>query len=172
MRSGLGWLAAAALATTVAACGPREPDYEQTADEALEGAALDAVDANYDNDARTIHLTGTVQNETDRQRAGDVVAKAVGDGAQIANEVTVAGAHEETADDFDGSLENRLDEAVDAEADLKDRNVDFAVNNGVVTISGSVASATERDKVGELARSQPGVRDVINSLKIEPAPRR
>jgi len=37
-----------------------------------------------------------------------------------------------------------------------------------VTITGSVKSAAERDHVGDLARSQPGVKDVINSLEVKP----
>ena len=39
---------------------------------------------------------------------------------------------------------------------------------GVVTITGTVKSAAERDKVGDLARSQPGVKDVVNSLEVKP----
>ena len=105
MKLALGCLAAATLIATTA-CGPRTPDYEKTADTALETAALDKVDANYDNDAKTIHLTGTVDTENDRQRAADVVQKAVGDGAQVANEVTVANKDEgianDLADDFAG----------------------------------------------------------------------
>ena len=167
MKAGWVWLGAVALASTVA-CGPREPDYEQTADEALSGAALgDAVEADYDSDARTIHLTGTVNSETDRQRAADVVQKAVGDAAQVANEVTVAGAQEEIADDLDNELETRLDELVDADTALNEQDVNFDVNNGVVTITGTVATREQRDKIGDLARSQPGVKDVVNSLEMK-----
>lgn len=167
MKLALGCVAAAAMIAT-AACGPRTPDYEKTADNALSSAALDKVDADYDKDAKTIHLKGTVNTENERQRATDVVQKAVGGGAQIANEVTVANKDEKTADDFDGALETRLKELVDKEADLKGENIDFNVNNGVVTITGSVKSAAERDHVGDLARSQPGVKDVVNSLEAKP----
>ena len=167
MKLAVGCLAAAAIIAT-AACGPRNPDYEKTADNALSSAALDKVDADYDNDARTIHLTGTVNTENERQRAADVVQKAVGTGAQVANEVTVANKDEETANDFDGALETRLNELVDNEADLKDDSIDFDANNGVITITGSVASTAERDHVGDLARSQPGVKDVVNSLEVKP----
>lgn len=167
MKLAVGCLAAAIVIST-AACGPGNPDYEKTADEALSSAALDDVDANYNNDAKTIHLTGTVNTENERQRAADVVQKAVGNGAQIANEVTVASKDEEIANDFDGAIETRLDELVDNEADLKDDSITFDVNNGVITITGDVDSAAERDRVGELARSQPGVKDVVNSLEVKP----
>ena len=85
MKLALGCLAAATLIATTA-CGPRTPDYEKTADTALSSAALDKVDADYDKDAKTIHLKGTVDTENDRRRAADVVQKAVGGGAQVANE--------------------------------------------------------------------------------------
>ena len=167
MKLALGCFAAAAMIAT-AACGPRTPDYEKTADTALSGAALDKVDADYDNDAKTIHLTGTVNTENERQRAADVVQKAVGNGAQVANEVTVANKDEEIADDFDGALETRLDELVANEVDLKDDSIAFDANNGVITITGTVTSAAERDRVGDLARSQPGAKDVVNTLEVKP----
>jgi hyperosmotically inducible periplasmic protein len=167
MKLAVGCFATALMIAT-AACGPRTPDYEKTADEALSSAALDDVDANYDNDAKTVHLTGTVNTENERQRAGDVVQKAIGTGAQVANEVTVASKDEGIANDFDGAVETRLDELVDNEADLKDNSISFDVNNGVITITGDVNSAAERDRVGEIARSQPGVKDVVNSLEVKP----
>lgn len=167
MKLAVGCFAAALMIST-AACGPRTPDYEKTADDALSTAALDDVEANYDNDAKTIHLTGTVNTENERQRATDVVQKAVGTGAQVANEVTVANRDEDIANDFDGALETRLDELVDNEADLKDNSIGFDVNNGVITITGDVNSAAERDRVGDIARSQPGVKDVVNSLEVKP----
>ena len=167
MKLALGCLAAATLIATTA-CGPRTPDYEKTADTALSSAALDEVNADYDSDAKTIHLKGTVDTENDRQRAADVVQKAVGDGAQVANEVTVANKDEGIANDLDGGIETHLGNLVDQEADLKDDSIDFDSNNGVVTITGSVKSSAERDKVGDLARSQPGVKDVVNSLEVKP----
>jgi hyperosmotically inducible protein len=165
MKLTLSCLAAAALLAT-SACG--QTDYERTADNALSSAALDKVEADYDKDAKTIHLTGTVGTEDDRRRATDVVQKAVGDRALVANEVTVANEDKGIADDFDGGIEARLDNLVDQEADLADDSIDFDANNGVVTITGTVKSAAERDKVGELARSQPGVTDVVNSLEVKP----
>ena len=167
MKLAVGCFAATLMLAT-AACGPRNPDYEKTADDALSSAALEDVDANYDNDAKTIHLTGTVNTENERQRAADVVQKAVGTGAQVANEVTVANKDEDTADDLDGALENRLDELVDNEGNLKDNSITFDANNGVITITGDVNSAAERDRVGDIARSQPGVKDVVNSLEVKP----
>jgi hypothetical protein len=95
------------LAASIA-CSVGGPDVEEQANEALDGANLDAVDANYDASERVIHVTGTVATESDRQRAGDIVEQAVNNGARVANEVTVAGGNEEIADDLDGGIETRL----------------------------------------------------------------
>jgi osmotically-inducible protein OsmY len=167
MKLAVGCLGAALLIATTA-CGPATPDYEKTADDALSNAAIDRVDADWDNDARTVHLTGTVNSEGERQRAEDVVQKAVGTGAKVANEVTVANKDADIADDLDSGLQSRLGELVDNEADLKDDSIDFDANNGVITITGNVDTTSERDKVGDLARSQPGVKDVVNSLQVKP----
>src|SRR5262245_7452334 len=75
MKLALGCVAGVVLIATTA-CGPRTPDYEKTADNALSSAALEKVNADYDKDARTIHLKGTVDTENERQRAADVVQKA------------------------------------------------------------------------------------------------
>ena len=166
MKLAVGCLGTALLIATTA-CGPRNADYEKRADDALSNAALDKVNADYDNDAKTIHLKGTVNTEGDRQRAEDVVQKAVGNGAKVANEVTVANKDEGIADDLDNGLETRLGELVDRDANLKDDSIDFDANNGVITIAGSVDSRAERDKAGDLARSQPGVKDVVNSLEVK-----
>ncbi len=152
----------------VASCGRNEPDYEDVADRALDGAGLQAAEADYDADAKVIHVTGTVTSEADRQRAGDVVSAAVGSGAQVANEVTVQGGHEETANDFDDAIETRLNNVVQLDAALKESAITFDAAEGVVTITGRVPTVAMKDRVGTLAKAEAGVRDVVNSLEVGP----
>lgn len=47
-------------------------------------------------------------------------------------------------------------------------DIDVDVNDGVVTLRGSVESAVERDLAEELARGVDGVREVKNELRIDP----
>jgi osmotically-inducible protein OsmY len=148
------------------ACGVGGPDYEDQANKALDGANLDAVDADYDASERVVHVTGTVPSEVDRQRAGDIVEQAVNNGARVANEVTVAGGHEELADDLDGGIETRLENRVELDPTLKDHSISFDANNGVVTISGRVPTASDKERVETMARSEEGVRDVTNALEV------
>jgi osmotically-inducible protein OsmY len=156
----------AAGAITATSCGRNEPDFEDIADRALASAGLPAAEADYDSDAKVVHVTGTVASETDRQRAGDVVIAAVGTGAQVANEVTVEGGHAETANDFDNAIETRLNNVVELDARLNEQAITFDAVNGVVTITGRVPSAAMKDQVGTLAKNESGVRDVVNSLEV------
>jgi osmotically-inducible protein OsmY len=111
-------------------------------------------------------VTGTVSSEADRQRAADVVQKAVSNKAQVANEVTVEGGHEKVADDFDDAIETRLNNRVDLEGALKDQDIAFDAVNGVVTISGRVATAADKERVGQMTREESGVKQVVNSLEV------
>lgn len=148
------------------ACGPSRPDYEELANNALDQANLDDVTANYDGDADVVHVMGIVTSEADRQRAGDIVLQAVNHEAQVANEVTVAGGHEETANDLDTGIAVRLNNLVDLDATLKDHDISFDVNNGIVTATGRVPSVALKERVTQMIRNEAGVRDVVNSIEV------
>jgi osmotically-inducible protein OsmY len=157
------------LFITVTACGSNQPAYDEMANTGLERADLGEVNAVYDPGEGVVHLRGTVANESDRRRVDDVVRQAVGDGVEVANEVTVEGASAEMADDFDGSIRTRLKNEIEADEQLHERAIDFDVSNGVVTITGNVADDREKERASELARGAPGVRDVINVLEVHPS---
>jgi len=163
-------LLGAGLLVVSTSCGRSEPDYEEQANSALEGANLSEVEADYDESERVVHVVGTVPTEFDRQRAGDLVQQAINNGARVANEVTVAGGHEEIADDLDAGIETRLANLVDLDPVLKDRSISFDAANGVVTITGRVPTATEKERIEKMARGEPGVRDVANALEVSAAP--
>jgi uncharacterized protein YjbJ (UPF0337 family) len=48
------------------------------------------------------------------------------------------------------------------------RNVRLSASNGVVTVSGSVASAQERDRVVNILQNVSGVRQINNQLEVSP----
>ena len=53
--------------------------------------------------------------------------------------------------------------------DVKGRNIDVNTSNGVVTLTGSVATEAERRQAIALARSTDGVSEVKDTLKVDPA---
>ena len=71
---------------------------------------------------------------------------------------TGLGAGAEPADDA------ALESATDVDSDC----IDVEVNEGVVTLTGQLASGTEQQSVGAIVRAVPGVEEVRFSLVIAP----
>jgi osmotically-inducible protein OsmY len=165
----LSTMAAALLvAGTISACN-KAPDPGEQVRDALKTANIDDVNVNYDRDSKAIHLKGSVESAAVKQRAEQVATTAVGTTGNILNELTVEGTTgEKVADDLDGKIRTQLNDMVDADAVLKDRDVNFDVNNGAVEIKGSVASPAEKDQVGKMVRNVQGVKDMANGLEVRP----
>jgi osmotically-inducible protein OsmY len=166
-RTSLSLAFACAVALGAAACSST-PDPSESAEKALKEANITEVEVDWDKDSRIAHLKGTVASPADRDRAEEVATSAVGTTGRVLNEVTIKGLNEHTADDLDGRIRSTLDEMVDEDAVLKERDIDFEVANGVVTVKGEVRTAAEKAKVTQLVRSAPGVKDFANALEIEP----
>lgn len=159
-----------AVAVSAAACSNSNnaPNPTDRAETALEQANLKDVNVDWDKDARVAHLKGTVESTADRQRAEEVASAAVGTSGKVLNEVTIKDVTENTANDGDGKIRSDLKVMVNNDQVLRDRDINFDVNNGVVTVKGEVRTAAEKNKVTELVRSEPGVKDMANSLEIKP----
>ena len=165
----LSTMAAALLvAGTISACN-KAPDPGEQVKDALKAANIDDVNVNYDRDSKAIHLKGSVESAAVKDRAEQVASKAVGTSGNVLNEITVENTvAEKRADDMDGTIRTRLNDMVDADAILKDRDVNFDVHNGAVEIKGSVATAAEKTKVGEMVKGMSGVKDIANGLEVRP----
>jgi len=150
----------------------RGPDPKAQVSEQLKTANIRDVNVDYDRDAKVVHLKGAVDNAAERSQAEEIAQRAVGTSGRVANELTVKGATDRTADDHDGDIRRELKAKVDNDEALKDRDINFDVNNGVVTIKGDVATAAEKQKVGQMAQSTENVTEVVNSLDVKPANRK
>lgn len=163
-----GSVLALTCALGVAACD-RGPNPEEQVSKALKDAKLDDVKVDWDKEAHVAHLKGTVDQATDRQRAEDVAAAAVGTSGRVLNEVTIRDVNDSSADNLDGDIRSHLKEMVDNDQVLRDRDINFDVNNGVVTVKGEVRTAAEKTKVNDIVRAAPGVKDMANALEIKRA---
>lgn len=161
------WVSLLATIAAVTAGCSRAPDTEKNVRQALDQANMQIVRIEVDDDANIVHLQGTVDTMADRTRAQEVASAAVGTTGRVLNELTVKGLNEETADDLDDDIESTLNRTVDRDPVLKERDIDFEVANGMVTIKGEVASAEEKTRVEQLAKAAPGVKDVANGLEIK-----
>jgi hypothetical protein len=56
--------------------------------------------------------------------------------------------------------------ALNADAELKGANITVEVKEGVVTLSGALANASQKSKAEQLVRAVGGVKDVKNRLRV------
>jgi osmotically-inducible protein OsmY len=159
------FLIAVLAAASACASGPNPTD---NVTKALRAANLNEVTVDWDRGAHIAHLKGTVDRSADRQRAEEVASAAVGQDGRVLNEITIKGLNEKTAGNLDGQIKDQLKDMVKSDPILRDRDLSFEVNNGVVTVKGDVQTADEKTKVTELVRAAPGVKDMANAVEIKP----
>lgn len=68
-------------------------------------------------------------------------------------------------------VRRRIMQALHRNADLDARQINVAVSDDIVTLSGTVKSWSERDAADRAAGSAPGIRHVENQIIVEPAQR-
>jgi osmotically-inducible protein OsmY len=156
------------LALAAGACNKQAPDPSDRMKQALDQANIKDVNVDWDKDARVAHLKGSVDSSRERERAESVAETAVGTSGKVLNELTIKEVNDKTADDMDGRIRSSLKDMVDRDQVLRDRDIDFDVNNGVVTVKGEVRTTAEKTKVSDMVKAAPGVKDFANALEIKP----
>ena len=167
-RNQIPGVLALGVAVMLAAACNRAPDPKDRVERDLKQANIENVNVDYDHDARVVHLKGAVDSSVEKERAEEIAHQAVGTSGKVANELTVKNVDTRTADDMDGAIRKELNAKVDNDRALDGRDINFDVNNGVVTIKGEVRTAAEKDQVGQMARSTANVKEVVNSLELNP----
>jgi osmotically-inducible protein OsmY len=71
--------------------------------------------------------------------------------------------HESEADK---RIRQEVDAVIEQDPALKDRPIRFSVDNGDITVTGTVRTETERQKINELALHVAGVKSVANALRV------
>jgi len=170
--AGVSVLPAVLMSLVLAGACNRGPDPKDQVSDQLNKANIHDVNVDYDRNAKVVHLKGAVDSAAERSQAEQIAQRAVGTSGTVANELTVKGVNDRTADNHDGDIRSELKAKVDNDSVLKDRHINFDVNNGVVTIKGDVGTAAEKQKVEQMAQSTQNVKDVVNSLDIKPESRK
>jgi hyperosmotically inducible periplasmic protein len=160
-------LAVLLTASLGSACN-RGPDPTDQIERDLKSASMKDVNVDYDRNNKVVHLKGAVGDSAEKARAEAIAERAVGTTGRIANELTVKGVNDKTADDMDNPIRQELNAKVNNDRTLDDRHINFDVNNGVVTIKGEVRNEAEKARVTEMAKSTENVREVVNTLEINP----
>jgi osmotically-inducible protein OsmY len=154
------------FALAMACVGGR--NKQDDVEKALQQANLPKIAVKVDSDANVVHISGSVDSMSDRTRAEEIANSAVGTTGRVLNELTVDGLNTDTADDLDGDIQDILDRMVDEDATLRERDINFEVKNGAVTIKGEVRNADEKARVTRIVKAAPGVKDFANALEIHP----
>lgn len=166
-------LLVAALAFGTVACSSTQPVGEQIDDAVITSkieakmaadTQVSAFNVGVDTQDGVVRLSGTVKHPEARREAEEIARSTKGV-RRVVNEIEVG----------DRSMGDRLDDAgitakvkskLAADPEINPFNIDVDTKDGVVTLSGRVASGENKREAGELARSTKGVRDVRNMLKV------
>lgn len=115
-------------------------------------------------DQGRVLITGTVQNPDDRVEAVRL-AWQVGGVKQVINEIRVADSEGVQGMVKDGWISTRLRTAMTFDKEIHSINYSIDTVNGIVYLMGVSRSQEELDKVVALARTIPGVKQVISYTK-------
>jgi osmotically-inducible protein OsmY len=165
------WALALAFTLTIVggACTRDQAEFEnveEQVEESLEASGLRDVSASQDTDEGILTLSGEVASESDKARAEEIARSAAG-GQTVVNEIAVR-PEGTNAGEVQGALDDAIEENFRAKlAENRIEDVDFDANEGVLTITGEVNSAADRQRVEQLAASVPNVEQVVNRLEVE-----
>jgi hyperosmotically inducible protein len=172
LRRATSLLGIATLIGTMAACAQTDPGVTTAVKAKF---ALDDTVKAYKIDVDTkdgvVMLSGTVDTAEARTRAVELARTTKGV-SRVEDRLAVAPPPVATS----GLTEPLTDAAITAtvktalladplSAGLK---IDVDTAGGVVTMSGTVATAVEKTRAEEVAKASPGVNSVVNDLKVSP----
>ena len=164
----LSILFALLLLTLSCAGNLQSADVKLDVEKALSQSGFSNIKVSQDRDKGVVTLSGDVQTDAEKQRAGDV-AKSMSGSLVIANEIGVRPAgFESEAKHIDASLDTAIEKNFEAILIGKQvgEGIQFTAENGVLTLKGEVNSTSTRHEVELLAASVPNVKQVVNELQI------
>jgi hyperosmotically inducible periplasmic protein len=135
----------------------------------LDQAGLKAVSVTEDHDKGVVTLGGHVAADGDKSQA-ESIAKSMAGTQVVSNQIAVmplGAEHDAKAmnSDLDKGIEGNLDAALIQGGLHKD--VNYAVKNQVVTMTGQVDSQGKRTQAQDIVAAIPNVLQVVNELQIK-----
>lgn len=114
-----------------------------------------------------VQLTGQVDRYADKADAEKRIDK-MHEAASVRNEISVAGAGNVSDAELYQKLGKQLVYDRQGYSSYPFNSITLEVHNGVVTIGGVVVDPADKDSAMGLVKDTPGVRDVIDHLKVAP----
>jgi osmotically-inducible protein OsmY len=146
---------------------PQAPAVADNVRKSLEVAGLKNVSVTQDRDKGVITLGGHVATDAEKASA-DQIAQSLAAGQVVANQLAVlpandAGAAKTVNADLDKGIENNLDAALISAGYQK--GIHHSVKNGVVTLTGTVDTASQRAQLETLAKGVPNTLQVVDEIQ-------
>lgn len=163
---------AVVLVGTLAGCAgktTKSADVSGGIRTSLDQAGLKDVSVSQDHVKGVVTLGGHVTADAGKSQAQSIAASLAGDQV-VSNQIAVIppGAEHEAKkvnSDLDKGIEGNLDAAL-LQGQLH-KNVNYAVNNQVVTLTGEVDSQAKRGQAQDITASVPNVLQVVNELQVK-----
>jgi osmotically-inducible protein OsmY len=173
---GSRWIVAClslALLLWAAGCSSQKanaPSYKDAVQTAMNNDNFKDVKVDEDRDKGVITLSGKVTSEDDKTKA-EQDAKTAAPGLIIADQISVEPPGVESQakgieKDVDSAIKDNTKAAFIANH-LDDQHIGIAVKNGVITLTGSVATPDMRTDAEKIAASVPNTQQVVNELKVK-----
>jgi osmotically-inducible protein OsmY len=150
--------------TALAATGRYDQQIQQAVSAKMHDAKLQNVQSSVEDGIVT--LTGTVNLFQDKLDAAKKVKK-VAEVSGVRNQITVAG---ETVSDaqLQAKLSKKLAYDRVGYSDNAFNNLTLEVQNGTVVVGGETMNYVARDSALATVQNMPGVKDVVNEVKVLP----
>ncbi|MGO4890929.1 BON domain-containing protein [Flavobacterium sp. W21_SRS_FM6] len=134
---------------------------------------LNSFDINTDVQNGKVILTGKVESKVDKALAEELVADLDGV-TSVVNELTVVNEDEDNDSEMmvtlkDAKVETVVKTKLLMESEVSGTDIEVEVNQGVVTLSGTVDSDAELDLAEAIAKNTTDVTEVVNNLKLAPS---
>jgi osmotically-inducible protein OsmY len=153
----------------LAGCATTEktPAVADNIHKSLEQAGLKDVSVTQDRDKGVVTLGGHVASDADKANA-DQIARSFGAGQVVANQVAVlpagdAGPTRTVYADLDKGIDSNLDAAL-ISGGYK-TGIGHSVKNGVVTLTGTVDTGSQRTQLETIAQGVPNTQQVVNEIQ-------
>jgi hyperosmotically inducible periplasmic protein len=163
----LGFLLMGPISNAIAQNGSKDPKIEADLHKALDKKQFSGVHADVQNGV--VVLTGTVNTFADKEDADHRVHH-VDHVKGVDNEIQVGGNNGARVNDQE--LRDKLAKSLAYDrvgyGTTPFNNINIAVQNGVVTLSGTVYGPNDKDSALGLVSHTPGVRDVVDNLEVAP----
>jgi osmotically-inducible protein OsmY len=159
----------AVMLTGCSKTASQSPDVTDSIRKSLDQPPFKDVSVSQDRDKGVVTLNGHVADDSDKSEA-ESIARSMAGGQVVADQIAVIPPSRESDaktvnSDLDGGIKKNLDAALVLNS--LNKNVDYSVKNGVVTLTGNVRSESTRSRAEGVASRVPNVVQVVNELQVK-----